>query len=216
MEYKYTRENRLLTPETYMYPPYGGKEFLAAWRRDRDEKLVEIGGVPSGKGKESYLALTTRPDAPGLAISLYPTSDCASIMPEWDNERHYETECILCKAAEFPGWILLEGESFLWRLVRIFEVRKKLPAWMSNTPLPAAEYLMTPAPYAWFSWLLGYAAISNGDLRQINCLLKVNDLLCSLEIGERADWHASMALGLACERALIHGLLIKGSCDDSC
>ena len=66
-------------------------------------------------------------------------------------------------------------------LLQRFEINKKLPRYLVPPSYSInGEALEDALPYACLAATLGYFS-QNADIRQLNCLLKLNDLLCSLE-----------------------------------
>lgn len=189
MRYVYTDGDPLEHPQTYMYPPYGGADFLAAWRQDRLECLRDI---------EPLRAVSTD-------IPVQPTFDAA-----WP-----DTEaCLRILSATAPTTFPERAEETIRGLIRRFEISKKLP----QTLVPPGYSLnrapiLAAAPYARFAAILSRRQAVRPSARELNCLLKVNDTVISLFRSRRGvesmtpEDYDAMALGLLGELAEVDRLL---------
>ena len=96
---------------------------------------------------------------------------------------------------------LIEG------LLRRFEVSKKLPATLEPprySCVRASDRLTRPHAYACLGAILALSAAEEPDMRPLNCLLKINDLLCSLS-GLPSELFPLARRSLAGELAVVQG-----------
>lgn len=233
VDYPYTRGSRLLEPCHYMYPPYGGLEFLDAWTQDRSRCAQAL---------EKRLAACA--PGPGLALPGAVLLACGTVVGEWEAP----AALVLRRSAALlepgpapaPAWgeavrtaPLLRGllrrcaargvapddEAWLQGLARKFEVAKRLlPAYGPGLRKPEAE-AQAHDPTAGIAAALDRCALlaaclgvcggAGTDLRRLNALLKLNDLLCSELAGLSASAEASALalLALRAEARRVRGLL---------
>ncbi|WP_449243248.1 hypothetical protein [Desulfovibrio sp.] len=225
--YPYTGESLLARPCRYMYPPYGGTAFLAAWARDRRRCAEALSAVVVQAGPDPDLAL------PGACLAvLEPLAGewvdraapvlrrCAAFAPASEaapenagNELRLEP---LLRAAL---WRVARGAAgdaeagLLRRLARKFEVAKLLH------PVYGPDFRQGRGPtddvglYALLAAGLGLFARAGEDLVLLNALLKLCDLLCS-ETGPlsgRAEASALALLALRIEDWRVRRLFPEGA-----
>ncbi len=126
---------------------------------------------------------------------MYPPYKGKKFLQAWEQSR---TNCLkqietpkqtnnstdfLLFAALLPDKLTIHDMDILEGLLQRFEISKKLPQELippryslNNKPL------LNVLPYACMARVLGYFVQKTQDLRYLNCLLKLNDLLCSLDI----------------------------------
>ncbi len=150
-DYPYTQKNILRFPQTYMYPPYQGESFLVAWEKSRTICLNR---------------LDTRKPFPKQPH-------------EWNPEH---TSDFLLYIALSSGKLTTDDTNVLEGLLQRFEISKKLPRFLAPPRYSInGEALEDALPYACLAATLGHFVQETINIRQLNCLLKLNDLLCSLE-----------------------------------
>ena len=213
--YEYSQGDLLSRPNSYMYPPFKGRKFLDSYFASRLDCVVEILEYLKAESFPNMDGPT--PDVDNLRKSPGRARDklfkiCLEVRPtETEPASGSETAAFLCGMLghmEEAG-ALTENKHFRG-MVRRFEISKKLPGALTPPKYSlGGEPILAIEPYAHFTCLLGLAADTSGDLRLLNCLLKVCDLLCSghgqslltLEAGPFS------ALGLVQETMLIQSLL---------
>lgn len=226
MSYPYTQLNRLDEPHNYMYTPYGGEAFLHAYRMDRLAAINRVAGAVGthdddideaavlaflqsvGWDGERFSA-ASKISAPvvsevNTAAGLLQFSIAAAV----DTERLLEALLAVQLDARHDGLI----KDWLDRLVQRFEVTKKLYA-TYPAGFRKGEGANTSVRLYWLlalSLCLFYAQTRN--LKYLNALLKVNDLLASLP-PEILFGHLSaklMTLVFQVELAAVVGLAAVG------
>ena len=173
MNYPYAAENRLDVPHAYMYAPYGGQDFLAAYADDRRVRLARhlqgTDGLPPGGLKDALaaaaraLASTRRPDtfSPAEPTPLQPLlAALLGVLASGD------------PAAAQP-WLV--------RVIQRFEVSKKLYAGYAPGFRKGEGEARDPARYAELALCLALAHALSGQLQYLSTLLKLVDLLLSLD-----------------------------------
>jgi hypothetical protein len=193
MIYPYTASSRLDEPHNYMYAPFGGADFLRAYRQNRSAVLRRI-AVGTVAGDAAYevpvLACLKRlgwdgaqlGQATAQLLPLPTGSDPAANLARFSVAEPVDTSRLLeaLLAAQLGAAGSEQVKVWLDRLVQRFEVTKKLHA----TYLPGfrkGDGVHTLVRLYWLlslSLTLAYAVTRS--LKYINTLLKVNDLLASL------------------------------------
>lgn len=213
--YAYAEGDLFRQPNTYMYPPFKGREFLESYFASRLGCMAAIFEHLKAGAPEALADWP--PDADALRKEPRPARDmllayCAQVRraeaaPPPGDDTAAVLRDLLGRLDEAGG---LAADERFRGLVRRFEISKKLPRVLAPPRYPlGGEPLPHVEPYAHFACLLGLAAEASGDLRLLNCLLKVCDLLCSghgqslrtLEAGPFA------ALGMLQEIMLTQSLL---------
>lgn len=201
-DYPYARPGLLRQPCHYMYPPYGGADFLCAWAADRQRALAALKDGLAVVEPGADLAL------PAACLALLETlagpQDDATCRILRLSEAAAEAElpeAALPKAGtEVTLAPLLRGlllraalgqtneADALWlaRLARKFEVAKRLfPAYQPH-PLHGLGKPLDPGAgnqdlllFALLAAALGLCGGPDADLVRLNAQLKLNDVLCS-------------------------------------
>lgn len=190
MNYDYTAEDRLEHPHKYMYAPFGGGAFLAAYLADRRARCDGLPASPAD-GKDagrvnralrdpalSHLGIPISPIALGLEEPWADRPPLASLATETTIVTSELLEALLDAllgrrdAAARAFW--------LQRLTQRFEVSKKLyrryPPGFRKGDGPNDDIRL----YALFSLTLALAWQVQPHLQHLSTLLKLNDLLLSL------------------------------------
>lgn len=223
--YPYARPGLLRQPAHYMYPPYGGADFLCAWTADRQRAMSILENTLAALPPHADLALPgaclallealagPQEDATSRilrqsAASVSETAAPASALPEPDAE---------VTLAPLVRGLLLRAASgqtndtadALWlaRLARKFEVAKRLfPAYEPH-PLHGLGKPLDPDAgnqdirlHALLAVALGLCNGPDTDLIRLNAQLKLNDALCS-EISALPGQAEPAALALLSLRA---------------
>lgn len=194
MKYSYTQINRLDEPISYMYTPFNGEEFLESYRIDRKctirriEEAVKAGGERvyedatldflQSEGWDSELFCD--PSMPATAVVgggvfAYELSQF-SIVDSINTEKLLAALLAAQFARTHDGLV----KEWLDRLVQRFEVTKKV--YKSYQPgLRKGEGSNTSVRLYWLlSLSLCLFFVRTKNLKYLNTLLKVNDLLSSL------------------------------------
>ncbi|WP_461209866.1 hypothetical protein [Desulfocurvus sp. DL9XJH121] len=188
MRYPYARRNLLQESESYMYPPFLGWDFVIAYRAARISRAQKLethlakaecaSPLLHVLGHDTRAPLLPAPDDPALILALdgldagQRTAPCSCT---FDFLRIMATEPLTEASAQ--------NRDHLLGLIRRFEVSKKLPHTLLAPRYPLRGTPETDAPsYALFASLLGRLHALDNDLRTLNCLLKLCDLVCSLPV----------------------------------
>lgn len=164
--YPYTTGNLLEKPNTYFYAEYHGRDFLEAWKRDRQNVYAKLGAeLPAAQGK------------PGLLKNLREKMLAGEFL-----DTHFVFDAVQGDLAD--------AKDLLNKLVQKFEVSKR---WYSKydaslRPADKAAYHDLEL-YVRGAEILEQAFATFGDLPYLNALLKSIDTLCSvceeLDAGQR-------------------------------
>ena len=151
--YGYSTGDRLEDRNTYFYSKFHGTEFLSAWRAARNDVLAQL---PPSCGPVVSAPLKAEP------------LDTQALLRIWYAR-------VLAEESPSP-----EGRDFLDRMVRRFEVTKRVHRQYTPEfkPVDASDY-RTLAPYVRFAELLEAVYAKTGFLGYLSTILKVVDTLCS-------------------------------------
>jgi len=171
--YPYTKGNLLKKPNTYFYTPYGGREFIKAWKKDRQKLLDQAGHI------------TLPPRAKGV-IPL------ESLIQRIDTGRIVSTQVIL---ETLYGYISEKRKKHsvkalrpLDRVVKKFETTKRIYVSYGRRLRTLKRYpYKNMSLYVRVAEIFEAAYVKFGDLPYLNVLLKCNDVLCSVSHGLGRD-----------------------------
>lgn len=165
--YRYVGAHLLERPFHYMYTPFEGGPFLEAWRAERGrfrDALRELGARP--------LSVTV-PDRPLGVLSQPPGSAPIETRDVLVDLASAEVH----RPAEQPAL----RRAWVAALTKKFEVTKRLHGHYGERLRPSGDDWAEPEPYALFAAVVGLRYVNSQDLRRLNTLLKLVDLLASLE-----------------------------------
>jgi len=215
-DYPYARPGLLRQPCHYMYPPYGGADFLCAWAANRQRAMAVLEDGLAGVEPGPHL------DLPAACLPLFealagPQDDAACRilrLSEAIAEAAFSGSALPEAGGEVALLPLLRGlllrastgqaneADALWlaRLARKFEVAKRLfPAYEPH-PLHGLGKPQDPdagnRDILLFALLAAALSLCSGpdtDLVRLNAQLKLNDVLCS-EISALPDQAGALAL----------------------
>jgi hypothetical protein len=177
MEYAFVLSDLFEKPNTYMYPPFGGAAFLQAWRRQRQEALEQL--VPFLDNGHDDFFKKTEPAA--ILACLRQTAPSAIEARNGCESAPADTAEALTALYQNPEATFTERhQPLVDGLIRRFEVHKKLPQKLiaPHFPLNRAPLLSGEA-YALLAGILAWRQARVSSPRELNCLLKINDLLTS-------------------------------------
>lgn len=192
MIYLYTKFNRLEEPHNYMYAPFGGADFLRAYRQDREVVLRRIAGAAAGDAAFEVPVLDCLKrlgwdgaqlgQAMAQPLLLSTGSDPAADLARFSVTEPVDTSRLLeaLLAAQLGEAGSEQVKVWLNRLVQRFEVTKKLYT-TYHPGFRKGDGVHTLVRLYWLlalSLTLAYALTRS--LKYLNTLLKVNDLLASL------------------------------------
>ena len=191
MDYIFSARDLFNEPHNYMYPSFGGTEFMTAWLRDRRLALSASmkRGFDSGERFEAIRQLAASLLAclePGCRFQeicedvLYKQSEPALEENAFD-QAWPQTEAVLLILADHPA-ISFEDrfQPLVEGLRRRFEINKKLPMELRPPGMSLNRNpILSPQAYALMTELLAVRWARNRSARELNCLIKINDLLIS-------------------------------------
>lgn len=173
MSYPYAAENRLDAPHAYMYAPFGGIDFLDSYVADRRARLTSnFGIVRTGVSTEQLRDAARRlagDDAPGL--------QALESMPSWNLRAVMRS---LMRALSGGG----DAQRVLDPLVQRFEVSKKLYDDYAPGFRNGQGSFRDPARYIEFALCLALAYRQSGHMQYLSTLLKLVDLVLSIDPNE--------------------------------
>ena len=184
-DYEYTSVNRLQNPHAYMYTPFGGKDFIQAYFQDRDfhnRRFDLLTAQQKLTSTDSYLYKSSRYLLEENKHSV-PLPFMSSVMSFVDSEEII-TEKILFSllGAQFSGESHDTLKKIIDALVQRFEVTKKLFYKYHTLDLRQGKGESQNAYIYWlFSLVLTLYFHGTKNVKYLSTILKVNDLLCSLE-----------------------------------
>jgi hypothetical protein len=225
MSYVYSAQNRLVTPETYMYSEFRGLPFLIEYLQSRACVVEENWDCRAGAGDDCALASLAAPvlqvrlealeTGCGRALQVFLDSSPAgklqrtrSLCAELTAASAYVESQTTATSTDTVELLLglisiqLTGKvndcvpRWLNRLIQRFEVTKKLH------PIYQAGFRKgegTPESlrlYFLFALALTLSYTHDRNLQLLSTLLKVNDLLCSVSQAERRAAALTAAVGL--------------------
>ncbi|SNS11268.1 hypothetical protein SAMN04488503_2794 [Humidesulfovibrio mexicanus] len=217
MSYPYASPGLLAEPCRYMYPPYGGADFLCAWAEQRGRAMAELAGVA---------ALPQESPLPGLCLALLESfagrqADLDALRAALPAPKPAPKPASEANGAEVALAPLLRallvraasGENsaadaqWLPRLARKIEVAKRLfpayaphPLYGLGTPTDPDAGNRDIGLHALLAAALGLCPGPDTELRLLNAQLKLNDTLCS-ELPALAARPENAALALLSLRA---------------
>ncbi len=160
MKYTYTEIDLLQSPQKYQQSQFQGKEFLVAFRNSR-------------KNIQNYISKKISIDThPNLYAILDESVDLFDIK----NSR-YDT-------GKFLSYFLRNYEDhdipkFIEKLLKSFEVNKKIFSNYDSNTLTHSENFSIMLNYALFSLVCAKIFKTTKNLKFLNTLLKLNDILSS-------------------------------------
>jgi hypothetical protein len=221
--YPFAAADRIENPASYMYIPFGGEAFLRGYadaravaraallplpeqrsddgipeaaarvllageQRFSRQELAQIKGLCAGQGRSP-----TRREKP----TLEATAGTEEVL-----------FCVLASAlssGSHDDW----SAAVMTRLIARFEVAKRLHERYARDFRVAEGRFDSVAVYARFGLALAILHAQSRDLRALNCLLKVNDLLASIGhrmSAQRPSVVCEAFVSLAAERAAVLAL----------
>ena len=194
-KYPYASEDRMASPHSYMYTPFIGSDFFAAYAASREQGIAfcehSMPGITSSISDdmaELYDRSVTellKAHAP-FRIRQAPVLPPRGPLPDTGAvSRHpqgrFRTEDLL-EGLLFSGNSLADDLLRYWLewFVHRFEVGKALRETYSLTDRTLDSKSAKVRPYALLAALLARSCDESGDLKHLNTLLKLDDLLCSV------------------------------------
>jgi len=175
VNYIYTDENRLDVPHAYMYAPYAGHDFLVAYVDDRRSRLAY------------HLQDTDRPKQGALKDALAAVARARASAQRPDTFSPAEPTPLQPLLAALLGALATgdhaAAQPWLMRVIQRFEVSKKLHASFAPGFRTGEGEVRDPARYVELALCLALAYVLSRQVQYLSTLLKLNDLLLSLDAG---------------------------------
>jgi hypothetical protein len=183
IKYEYTESNRLSSPHKYMYTKYEGKEFINVYIEDRKSHIERFKNVKNSSPLDKNLYLSTEfflRKGELLQMNNYLDIDIYSGKNEIKTD-----ELLLCIIANHLN-LGFNEESLLknWTdfFVQRFEVTKKIFESYHSKEFRVGKGKNDSARlYGLLALLLTLNFSITRNLKYLSTLLKLNDLLCSLD-----------------------------------
>ena len=185
LNYEYTDANRLQSPHKYMYAPYQGGAFISSYFSDREANLrrFELQEPTQELSEiERYLCESS---------ILLLTENCCSVEYEsvenisyFDKKTRVITEELMTSliVSQFSNDQDKCLKDWIDFLAQRFEVKKKLYEIYHSNNLRKGEGEVENVRLYWlFSLLLTLYYSGSNNIKYLSTLLKVNDLICSLD-----------------------------------
>ena len=173
VNYPYAAENRLDAPHAYMYASYGGLDFLAAYvddRRVRVARHLQGTACPPPDRLNDALVAAASSLAGSRRLDTFSIADSTPLKPLLAALLH-----ALAKGNHHAA------QPWLVRVIQRFEVSKKLYAGYAPCFRKGEGESRDPARYAELALCLALAHALSGQLQYLSTLLKLDDLLLSLD-----------------------------------
>jgi hypothetical protein len=221
MKYDFSSGDLFDNPHRYMYPGFYGYDFLLAWKKNREDALIAIAGKCDHSSR--YFEVINR------LCYLWKSSDhvqfkaimnglsCGDIDQNTWNQSWPDTEKILMILAEYPqASFEKKHRSVLKSLVRRFEISKKLPTTLVPPGMSLNDDpILFASSYALLAEILALRISISGSAAELNCLLKINDLLISQDISwlsmstMTTHHYSAMAIGIMGELVAVEQTFLE-------
>lgn len=173
MIYPYAAENRLDIPHAYMYTPYGGQDFLVSYVADRRARLAQhLQGVPCAPLDVQKGDLTAAANGLASATRLETFSPAERVLLQ---------PLLAALLGVLVAGDVAAARPWLVRIIQRFEVSKKLYAAYAPGFRKGEGEAHDPARYVELALCLALAHALSGQLQYLSTLLKLVDLLLSLD-----------------------------------
>lgn len=156
MVYEYTDDDRVENPHYYMYTKYHGVNFLEAYLKNRIDFIQD--DVPLGKDKLLV-------ELPPILKKITGVHTTTALLEITNKTLSGEEDPSIYKALS----------AYLGR----YEVTKKLYSSYDEKMKPETEDFQGIGPYVMLAVACGAYYLKNGNLKFLNCLLKLSDVIIS-------------------------------------
>jgi hypothetical protein len=194
LKYRYTSDNWLDRPITYAYAEFGGGEFLAAYVQDRKQAMARIGQALQNLPAAEMTQLLRRQFVSQPSGSCDGAAKLNALQIEQAIDTAQLLNCLLtAQLADAPEPAVTP---WLDRLVQRFEVTKKLYARYEPGFRKGEGDAGRVALYLMLALVLCLRYHADGQLKYLNTMLKLTDLLCSLPAASYEPENLAVRLGL--------------------
>lgn len=183
--YEYTDVNRLQIPHKYMYTPYQGSTFIRSYFSDREKNVrrFKLQEMTQELAKiDSYLCESS--------LLLLAENFCPLVYESVESISHFDTKTRVITEELLTSLIVSQFSNdqhkcikhWIDFLTQRFEVTKKLYEIYHSNNLRKGEGKAENVRLYWlFSLLLTLYYSGTNNIKYLSTLLKVNDLICSLD-----------------------------------
>ena len=219
VKYRYAQNNLLAERYHYMYTPYEGPDFLRAYLEQRQALCGELSAVRQQLLAEPSTDVAISEEIRRVVLGnsadlgTQPLRDRAiEVLPAQPGHCGFDTRSVLldlwhCFAydvqrsvRECPGWV-----DFLHRR---FEVTKRLNIRYNASLKPTTRVTRRPDSYALLAAMLMYRYREDNNLKYVNAVLKLVDLLSSVGLDSQDPLtQLTTLVAIEAELAAVQGLL---------
>lgn len=200
MQYEYSSIDRIANPHSYMYTSYGGDSFIELYKDSRKtiiNKLVsDTGHIEISACINGYLY--SSPQSGISEIVKLPIIDSVELF------KGIAVDILNGQNAYTDSYSILSV------FIKKYEVFKKLYRKYNKSFKKQDNNSRDLEVYVLFSFCLMQYHIKYKNLKMLNCLLKVNDALCSvIEEFNQVENKVLLSLTLKSELSIIEELIQK-------
>ncbi len=191
LQYTYSKTNGFENPLNYWYPPYQGLAFMQTYKESREiimEKLAQKTAVSGNKdlSLEELLGVLSR------CVAFLPLDVEGGFLDFYMDKGFKSVEMLatlLGVISEDIGRRQTEVTFWLDKFVHKYEVTKRIYCSYAKGFKREATTYKDITNYALLSLLCVLYYRISGNLKYLNCCLKINDLLCAVseDINECID-----------------------------
>jgi len=189
--YEYASVNRLKNPHNYMYTKYNGDDFLRSYKENR---IIHINKIKDSQKNETYDQINEYLYE-SLKIRLSDRNKYLNDSPiksfnlREDLERVKTKDIILSLiSSNLFKEELDQSKKWIDFIVQKFEVSKKIFEFYYPFQRIKGEGKSTIIElYCFFSFLLTIVYENSKNIKYFNTLLKINDLICSLDENQKNE-----------------------------
>ena len=161
LKYPYTQNDLLKFPEKYQHSEFQGIEFLSTFKQSREDISIHI------SKNISILQLS----------EIYPSlSESRALFIQKD--MYHETSTLLISCLINDDY-LYDKKAILEKILKNFEINKKIFSNYEFFPFNHSENFSSIENYALFSLICAKIYDKSKNLKFLNTILKLNDILSS-------------------------------------
>ena len=173
--YPYATPGLLTSPQAYMYTPYGGAEFLTTYKLSRQESFASLQRVTDGSvTPRATIVNLLGQTSNQLEERTQRVKKAMTVENVVTKELLADLTALYLSAVPVPN----EAHQIIDQLRRKFEIKRLIHASLSSRLKLGGGATDDISVYAHLAGAFGAWLESAKDLRTVNALLKVNDILC--------------------------------------
>ena len=172
--YIFSSENRFLKPHKYMYTNFIGENFFIAYRKDRKKRLEDLCDFSLDQIKSFDEAIISYLDN--------PSSFLKPRIPILNEEVEVSlSEIIVQTIHKIRVKFTAKEEKNIYKIIQRFEVSKVFYEKYDKNLKKGFNKDFSPVNYLYFSYCLCLAYMWSNNKQFLSTLLKLNDLILSLD-----------------------------------